>query len=133
MDDTFAALMRLIQASDDMATETSSEICQVEQGRRAFPTKAVMLGMCVGIAVGVSVTLAITQMPAASHSSADDALIEFAEAKKKQIQQKGKSPPQSRRVFTGNDAELRKITVLRQFWVPMLFKKHDICRLPEEV
>jgi hypothetical protein len=36
-------------------------------------------------------------------------------------------------MFIGDDAELRKITVLRQFWVPMLFKKQNICRLPEEV
>jgi len=68
-----------------MATEKSSEICQVEQGRRVFPTKAATLGICFGIAVGVSVTLAITQMPVASHSTADDALIDLAEAKKKQI------------------------------------------------
>jgi len=87
--------MRLIQASDEMATEKSSEICQVEQGRRAFPTKAVMLGMCVGIAVGVSVTLAITQMPAASHSMADDALIDFAEAKKNETSKKKKVLPKA--------------------------------------
>jgi len=60
----FRALMSFIQASDEMATEKSSETCQVEQGRRAFP----MLSLFFGIAVGVSVTLAITQKPAASHS-----------------------------------------------------------------
>jgi len=47
----------------------------VEQGRRAFP----MLSMFFGIAVGVSGTLAITQKPAASHSVADNAFIDFAE------------------------------------------------------
>merc|ERR1740123_2989846 len=71
-------------------------------------------------------------MPVSSHSVADNALIYFAEAKKKQIQ-KGEGPPQSRRMFNGTNTELREITVLRQFWVPMLFKKHDLCRLPEEV
>jgi len=85
LDDNFAALMSLIQEGDEMATDKSSEICQTEQARRVFPTKAATLGMCFGIVVGVSVTLAITQMPGASQSAAEDALIDFAEAKKKKI------------------------------------------------
>jgi len=78
-----------------MATEKSSEICQVEHGRRVFPAKAVMLGMCFGIAVGVSVTLAITQMPATSHSMTDNALIEFAEDKKNKSSKKEKVLPKA--------------------------------------
>jgi len=77
--------MRLIQNGDEMGTEKSTEICQMDQGRRVFPTKAATLSVCFGIAIGVSVTLAIKHMPVSSHSVADNALIDFAEAKKKQI------------------------------------------------
>jgi len=77
--------MRLIQERDEMATEKCSEISQVEQGRRVFSSKVATLSVCFGIAVGVSVTLAMKQMPVASHSMASDALIDFALVKKKQI------------------------------------------------
>jgi len=73
--------MKAIQQSvNESATELTSERCESEQQRKAFPTKAVVLGICIALAVAA--TIAIKEMPIAESKMMDDALIDFAETKK---------------------------------------------------
>jgi len=74
--------MKAIQQSvNESATEITSEHFESEQQRKAFPTKAVVLGICIALAVVA--TIAIKEMPIAESKMMDDALIDFAETKKK--------------------------------------------------
>jgi hypothetical protein len=75
---------------------------------------------------------AVKQMPTAKSLMWDDSLIEMQEAKKNKTQKK-KTSSQTRRVFSGQDAKLHEITVLRQFWFPVLPKKCNIRCVPEKM
>jgi len=120
------------QGANESATELTSEHWESEQQRKPFPTKAVVLGICIAFAVAA--TIAIKEMPTAEKKMMEDSLIDFAAtANKTNKTKKVKLLPKPEECSMAKTQNCMTSKCCDNFGFQCYQKKRNICFVLEEM